>query len=113
MFVEVESNPYCESSIFLRFKELGPARKVTHIKIYDRVPKGEWYKIVGLCDDPQQPTCPAYAQKVEDSGAGHAYVVFGGNWGIRLTSLANSLVEPYLSLGDRSDIQYEDSCTMG
>jgi len=118
MFIEVESHPNCESSIFLRFKELGPSREVTHLKVYDRSPKGEWCEVVGLCDDPHKPVCSAYAQKVEDSGAGHAYVVFGGNWGIRLTPLAISgdrnqepciqWEEPYLSLSDGSDLRYKD-----
>lgn len=117
MFVEVESNQNCDSSVFLRFKAVGPARRITHVRIYDRLAHGEWCEIVGWCDDPVQPRCPAMAQPIEDSGAGTAYLVFGGNWGLRLKpeSLAeewnlespNQWGEPYLSLSDERDIRYD------
>ena len=86
MFLEVENNPNFDGSYFVRFKELEPPRPVTHVKSYDRTPRGEWCEVTGWCDDPDQPFCPAYAQKVEDSGAGLAFIIFGGNWGIRLKS---------------------------
>ena len=118
MFIEVESNPNCENSVFLRFKEVGPARPISHVKIYDRVPRGEWCSIVGWGEDPDESVCPAYAQKVEDSGSGLAILVFGGNWGLRLKpescqsdwSLENQEQwgEAYLTLGDERDLRYLD-----
>lgn len=84
MFLEVEHNPNFDGSYFLRFKEVGPARRVTHVKIYDRVSQGEWCEVTAWCDDSKTPLRPAYAQPVEDSGAGKSFLVFGGNWGIRL-----------------------------
>ncbi len=86
MFLEVENNPNFDGSYFVRFKELEPPRPVTHVKSYDRTPRGEWCEVTGWCDDSDQPLCPAFAQKVEDSGAGLAFIIFGGNWGIRLKS---------------------------
>ena len=116
MFLEVESNPNCENSIFLRFKELGPAHPVSHVKIYDRTSRGEWCSVTGWSDDSHQPLCSAFAQKVEDSGAGVTFLVFGGNWGLRLKpeaseddwnlEHANQWGEAYLSLGDERDIRY-------
>src|SRR6266571_709292 len=70
MIVEVESNDNCETSFFGRFKEAGPARPVNQVKLYDQNPTGEWYWITGWSDDEQTPACQAYAQLVEDSGAG-------------------------------------------
>ena len=116
MFVEVESNSNCEGSVFLRFKELGPARQITHVKTYERTSHGEWCAVVGWCDEPSQPVCSAYCQKVEDSGTGFSYLVFGGNGGIRLRpenssehwSLDSSdqWGELYLSLSEERDIRY-------
>lgn len=117
MFIEVESNPNCESSLFLRFKEVGPAKPVSHLKIYDRVPVGEWCAVTGWCDNESQPTCQAYAQLIEDSGAGYAYLVYGGIWGIRLqpeslkepwaVNSSSQWGEPYLTLADERDLRYQ------
>ena len=38
MIVEVESNENCEASVFARFKEIGPARLVLQVRLYDRNP---------------------------------------------------------------------------
>ena len=118
MFVEVESNPNCESSVFARFKETGPAKQVSQIKSYDRRPEGEWCWVTGWTNDPEAPHCPAYTQPVEDSGAGLTNLVFGGLWGIRLRPVTideewnlespNQWGEPYLSLADLRDIRYLD-----
>ncbi len=116
MFIEVENNPNFEGSYFLRFKEIGSARPITHVKSYDRISRGEWYQITGWCDAPDQALCQAYAQKVEDSGAGSTFIIFGGNWGIRLKPEdhrgewnlydARQWGEGYLSIGDERDIRF-------
>jgi hypothetical protein len=118
MIVEVESNPNCESSIFVRFKEAGPAKRVIQIKSFERSSQGEWCWVTGWTDDSDQPLCPAYAQPIEDSGAGLAFLVFGGIWGVRLRPVAlsedwnlespNQWGEPYLSLADQKDLIYQD-----
>ena len=84
MIVEVESNDNCEAGVFARFKEAGPARPVTQIRVYDRTPAGEWCRVTGWSDNEMMPACPAYARLVEDSGSGLAYVVYGGLYGLRL-----------------------------
>ncbi len=84
MFLEVESSENCESSLFLRFKEVGPAKPVVQIKSYEQSPKGEWCDVVGYTDDLENPWCTAMAQPVEDSGAGLAFLIIGGIGGLRL-----------------------------
>ncbi|RMH07996.1 MAG: hypothetical protein D6704_04035 [Nitrospirae bacterium] len=118
MFLEVETNPNCGESVFLRFKEMGPAKRVRQIKSYDRTPRGEWCDVVGWTDEADQPLCPAVAQPVEDSGAGVGFLVYGGIWGIRLKPAdvnepwsldsPNQWGEPYLSLVDERDLRYDD-----
>ena len=117
MVVEVESNPNCEQSVCARFKEAGPARRVMQVKTCERISEGEWCWVTGWTDNPGQPRCPAHAQRVEDSGSGLAYLVFGGIGGIRVKPAQlsedwdldspNQWGEPYLLLADEKDIRYE------
>lgn len=116
MFVEVENNPNFEGSYFIRFNELGPPRILTHVKSYERLSRGEWCEVTGWSDNSEDPLCPAYAQKVEDSGAGSTYVIFGGNWGIRLRPEGHQREwdlydeaqwgEGYLSIGEERDLRF-------
>ncbi len=118
MIVEVESNENCEGSAFARFKEVGPARPINQVKLYDRNPTGEWYWITGWSDDEQTPACPAYAQLVEDSGAGLTHLVYGGLYGLRFKPIhieeAWNLESPhqwgetYLSLASDRDLRYTE-----
>ena len=118
MVVEVESNPNCESSLYARFKESGPVRRVEQVRTFERRAEGEWCWVTGWTDDPEQPRSPAHAQLVEDSGSGLTYVVFGGLWGIRLKPVVldedwnlesrNQWGEPYLALADQRDIRYAE-----
>jgi hypothetical protein len=119
MVVEVEPNPNCEQSVYARFKEAGPVRRAVQVKSFERKSEGEWCWVTGWTDNPAHPCCPAQAQRVEDSGAGLAYMVFGGIYGIRLKPVSLSedwdlnstdqWGEPYLLLADHKDIRYEES----
>jgi len=118
VYVEVEPNPNCESAVFVRFREQGPARPVVQVRLYDRISTGEWCWVTGWQDDNSHPICSASAQPVEDSGAGMVYLVSGGKWGVRLRptevdetwSLESSQQwgEAYLLLADRRDIRFAD-----
>lgn len=118
MYVEVDANPNCENSVFARFRELGPGRPVSQVRVYDRVSTGEWCQVIGWREDPSAPVCPAMVQPVEDSGAGTVYLVSGGNWGIRLKPLeaaedwslesARQWGEAYLLLADQRDVRFVD-----
>jgi hypothetical protein len=115
MIVEVESNDNCETSFFGRFKEVGPARPINQVKLYDRNPAGEWYWITGWSDNEQVPTCPAYAQLVEDSGSGLTHLVYGGIHGLRFKPInmeetwnlesPHQWGETYLSLASDRDLR--------
>ena len=118
MIVEVESNENCEDSVFARFKETGAARPVVQVRLYDRNPAGEWYWVTGWSDDRSTPVCPAYAQLVEDSGAGLAHLVYGGIYGLRFKPVTidepwslespHQFGETYLSLASDRDLRYAD-----
>jgi hypothetical protein len=116
MIVEVESSENCEASFFGRFKEASPARAVIQVRLYDRNPAGEWYWVTGWSDNAGTPSCPAYAQVVEDSGSGLTHLVYGGIYGLRFKPVAIeepwSLISSYqwgethLSLSSERDLRY-------
>ena len=118
MYLEVESNPNCEGSVFLRFREQGPPRSVLQVRTYDRITTGEWCAITGLQGEMPEGLCEACAQPVEDSGAGIVYLVRGGVWGLRLKAATEESLwnlndsrqwgEPYLLLADARDICFAD-----
>jgi hypothetical protein len=118
VIVEVESNDNCEASFFGRFKDIRPARPVLQVKLYDRNPAGEWYWVTGWSDDEQTPPCPAYAQLVEDSGAGLTQLIYGGIYGLRFKPInveepwslesQHQWGEAYLSLASDRDLRYAD-----
>jgi hypothetical protein len=119
MIVEVEANENCEASFFARFKEAGPARPIIQVRLYERNAAGEWYWVTGWSDNPETPRCPAYAQRVEDSGSGLAHLVYGGIYGLRFKpvtidepwSLESSQQwgDTHLSLSSERDLRYGDS----
>ena len=121
MYLEVEENPNCKGMDMMRFKELGPPRRLKQIRIYDRNDEGEWCWITGRTHTEGAPLCPAYARPIEDSGIGMAYLIYGGTCGIRLKPLtsaedwdlnsAQQWGEPYLVLTSPQDLIFEDDHT--
>jgi hypothetical protein len=87
MFLKFEENPNCGFVDDRVLTERSDPKAVTHVL---RVRKGQelWCPIVGL-DEKGRPH-PALARKVEDSGEGICYLVYGGLWGLRLKDPACS-----------------------
>lgn len=81
MEIEIASNPNCTGSDQLVFQELEPAFPVRGLKISERG-KDIDCDVAGVTAEGQ--FVQAYARKIADSGAGFAYIVYGGDWGIRL-----------------------------
>lgn len=114
MYIEVEENPNCAGRDPMRYRELGAPEIITQIRIFDRRDEGEWCRVTGVRNNPADPWEPARVQRVEDSGVGVAYLVYGGLWGIRLCPVDRAQPwdfadrdqwgEPYLLLTDRHDL---------
>lgn len=81
MYLMVEDNPNCRGEERM-FAESGEPREVTAIKL-DR-PDGTtgWCDVVAV--NGIENFGPAFARHVEDSAAGVALLVRGGDWGLRL-----------------------------
>jgi hypothetical protein len=79
--VFVEPNDNAPEGCGLRFKSEESARRAARVRLDDR-----WYEVVGWSSSDGGSACDAWAARVEDSSAGTAMLVYGGDWGIRLLS---------------------------
>jgi hypothetical protein len=112
--IEVEPNDNSLASANLAFKNLSDPFRVARVRIFDGQPDGTVYAVTGWSSANDGSPVEAHAVQVEDSGAGAAYVVYGGDWGIRfkLTDSAagwsasdpDQWGETHLVLADREDI---------
>ena len=116
MYIEVEANPNCAESQQFVFQELGPPRGIKGIKILERG-KEVYCDVVGVEADGR--FADAFSTKIADSGAGFAYIIRGGAWGIRIRPGAFSdeawdllnkrqWGEPFKIYGDEEDIVYQE-----
>ena len=109
--VEVEPNANCPMAASQVYKNLGEPFRVGAVRIYEGEPEGRLCAVTGWsAEGPAQ----AYAVRVEDSSAGAAFVVYGGDWGVRLRPAASDTPwslddaeqwgETHLVLADAEDI---------
>ncbi len=81
MFIEVEPNPNCKKSDLFVFNEMESPKPVAGLKL-TRKGADITADVTGV--DAGGKFVQAFAQKVQDSGAGFGFLIFGGAWGIRL-----------------------------
>jgi hypothetical protein len=77
--VFVEPNDNAPDGCGLRFKTEERPRVARRVQL-----DGQWHEVVGWSSAGGGSACTANAALVEDSGAGTAMLVYGGDWGIRL-----------------------------
>jgi len=95
IFVEVEANPNCSEYPQMVYSDLEPARPVAKVRIEK---EGKTLECWVISVEKGGAFVPAQSQKVTDSGAGTACLVYGGEWGVRL-----QLSDPQASPWDLSD----------
>ena len=114
MDVEVSVNPNCQGSEQFVFNTLGEPRPVCGLYVREDGGDAEC-EVIGV--DTGGRFVPAHAVKIADSGAGYAYLIYGGRWGLRIRparfkgeswDLANPREwgEPFKIYGEESDIIY-------
>ena len=81
MFLSTDDNLNCGLMEPRVFQERSNPRPVTHV-LRRRGDQDVWCAIVAL--EPGVQPSPAMARKVDDSGEGTCYLVYGGRWGLRL-----------------------------
>src|SRR5687768_10600836 len=118
--VEVEPNDNCPMAANLAFKNLSEPFAVSRVRIFDGEPGGRVYAVTGWSSEGDGTAVPAAAVQVEDSGAGGAFLLYGGDWGVRMRPLESDADgwsleaddqwgETHLVLADRDDLIREPS----
>jgi hypothetical protein len=109
--IRVDFNDNCPMSAQLVYKNLNEPVRINCVRIYEGGPEGVLYSVTGWSGEGP---VPAYAVSVEDSGSGAAYLVYGGEWGLRLRpaeseaawnlGAADQFGETHLVLADAEDL---------
>ena len=112
MQMDVADNPNCAGSEQMVYHTLGPEKTVSAIRIEEQG-KETLCEVTGVESDGR--FIKAKVAKIADSGAGFAFLIFGGAWGIRLKpetyaaeawdlSNKHQWGEPYKIYGSENDI---------
>jgi hypothetical protein len=116
--VEVESNDNTPMSANQVYKNIGARHPVSAVRLFEGEPEGRLFDLTGWSSDEGGSPCDAFAVQIEDSSEGSAWLVYGGDWGVRLRpteSLEDWSVddpdqygETHLVLSDEDDIMFTD-----
>jgi hypothetical protein len=114
--IDVASNANSPMMANLVFHNLSEPVRVSKVRLFEGQPEGEVFGVTGWSSDGDGTPCDAFAVRVDDSGSGEAYLIYGGDWGVRLRPLhakdwsidaLEQWGETHLVLADRADI-FED-----
>jgi len=82
--VEVEANDNTPMMAQQVYKNLGLPFRVAQVRIYEGEPGGTLHDVVGWSSQDGGSAVDAFAVRIEDSSEGAAFLVYGGDWGVRL-----------------------------
>lgn len=113
VLIEVEANPNCGEYPQMAYAEVEPPKEVKRVHI-EKNGKVEECWVTSVEEGGEFTS--AKAAKVTDSGSGFAYVIFGGQWGVRLQqedpkyhpwdfNNHDQWGEPYLLIGEDEVIE--------
>jgi hypothetical protein len=80
MYLVIEENPNCVADERV-FSESGKTKPVAQLNVEQPSGIRAWCDVMGV--EEGGVFAPAQAVQVEDSGAGNAWLIFGGSWGLR------------------------------
>jgi hypothetical protein len=100
--VFIDPNPNCPEGCGQRFSATSEPRPVTAVRYYLGAEEAVLCDVSGWSSAGGGTPCEARAVRVEDSGAGVSTLVYGGDWGLRITPRDGRppFGEPYLLLSD-------------
>ena len=82
ILIEIPPNPNCTSVDARVFHDLTPPQPVSRVRLERPDEPVRWYDITGWTA--AGTPCSAMIQKVDDSGEGVAFLIYGGAAGLRL-----------------------------
>lgn len=116
--IDVEANPNTLLSANQVYYNAGEAYRVAAVRLFEGNPEGRLYDVAGWSSADGGTPVEAYAVKVEDSSEGEAWLVYGGDWGLRLRPTESledwsrddtgQFGETHLVLADEADIMFAD-----
>ena len=80
IILDIPPNPNCEATERV-FHDVEAAREITGIRLEREASRVAWYDVTGWTTGGNP--CPALAQKIDDSGEGVAFLIYGGDAGLR------------------------------
>ena len=110
--IEIPQNPNCAAVDTRVFHDLAPPCQVNQVRLEHQAGRVQWYDITGWTT--AGTPCPAVIQKVDDSGEGVAFLIYGGDAGLRLKLAGHNTPwqfgdpeqwgEPFLLVTDLNDV---------
>jgi hypothetical protein len=107
VLIQIDENPNCDPWDGQVFQPRTQPKPIIQVRC-ERDGNTVWCDITGL-DDGEQ-LRPAMACIVDDSGDGACYLIFGGDWGLRLEDGSNGAKwgVPFMLLpNDGSDLRFQ------
>ena len=114
--INIAPNPNCPPVELRVFHDLTPPHPVVQVRLCRPPGAPAWYDVTGWTRAGSP--CPALLQKVDDSGEGVAWLLFGGDAGLRFKppgadapwAIENRRQwgEPFLLLTDLTDVRLSD-----
>ena len=113
--IDIPENPNCPAVDLRVFHEVGAPQPVTQVRLEREPGSPAWYRVTGWTT--AGTACPAVLQKVDDSGEGVAYLLSGGDAGVRLQAMdapegwrldsPRQWGEAFLLLADLADVRFD------
>ncbi len=112
VLIEIPDNPNCSAVDTRIFHDVSSARPVSQVRLERQPGVAQWYDVTGWTTAGLP--CQAVLQKVDDSGDGVAFLLYGGDAGVRLRPAGRGEPwgltepeqwgEPFLIVGDTEDV---------
>ena len=116
--VEVEANDNTPMSANQVYKNLTEPQPVAAVRLFEANPEGQLFDVTGWSSEDGGSPVIALGVKIEDSSEGEAWLIYGGDCGVRLRPTESledwSLTDPdqygetHLVLSDEDDIMFSD-----
>ena len=103
----IDPNPNCPDGCSQRFQATSEPRTVRRIRYSPGDGTTLECEVMGWSSAAGGASCPAFCVHVEDSGAGVATLLYGGDWGLRLVPRDGRppFGEPYLLVDDEAILE--------
>ena len=112
--IDVESNANAPMMAQQVYKNIDAPFRVSYVRVYEGEPGGKQCAVTGWASANDGSATPAYAVKIEDSSEGLAFLVYGGDWGVRLRAAESDAAwriddmdqwgETHLVISDEADL---------